>query len=81
MSTYYTCIHTVCNVEGIRITGHTSVIILFFFLYSPMADSARSLSADEMYLCDSGAQYWDGTTDVTRTMHFGTPTHFQKVRT
>ena len=46
-----------------------------------MADSARSLSVDEMYLCDSGAQYWDGTTDVTKTMHFGTPTHFQKVHT
>jgi Xaa-Pro aminopeptidase len=34
-----------------------------------------------MYLCDSGGQvylfsnrqYFDGTTDVTRTMHFGTP--------
>ena len=50
-----------------------------FFPCSPKADSARSLSVDEMYLCDSGAQYWDGTTDVTRTVHFGTPTHFQKV--
>ena len=50
-----------------------------FFPRSPKADSARSLSVDEMYLCDSGAQYWDGTTDVTRTVHFGTPTHFQKV--
>ena len=46
-----------------------------------MADSTRSLLVDEMYLCDSGAQYWDGTTDVTRTMHFGTHTHFQKVHT
>mmetsp|Transcript_26123 Transcript_26123/g.85896 ORF Transcript_26123/g.85896 Transcript_26123/m.85896 type:complete len:212 (+) Transcript_26123:1545-2180(+) len=26
-----------------------------------------------MYLCDSGAQYADGTTDVTRTMFFGQP--------
>lgn len=26
-----------------------------------------------MYLLDSGGQYLDGTTDVTRTFHFGTP--------
>jgi Xaa-Pro aminopeptidase len=25
------------------------------------------------YLCDSGAQFLDGTTDTTRTHHFGTP--------
>ena len=31
-----------------------------------------------MYLCDSGAQYLDGTTDTTRTVHFGTPTDFEK---
>jgi Xaa-Pro aminopeptidase len=31
-----------------------------------------------MYLCDSGAQYRDGTTDVTRTVHFGTPSNFEK---
>ena len=72
----YTCEHTHTH-------AHTLVNYnaLFFsvFLCSPQADSARPLSVDEMYLCDSGAQYWDGTTDVTRTMHFGTPTHFQKV--
>lgn len=31
-----------------------------------------------MLLLDSGAQYEDGTTDVTRTMHFGEPTSEQK---
>jgi Xaa-Pro aminopeptidase len=31
-----------------------------------------------MLLLDSGAQYEDGTTDVTRTMHFGEPTQFQR---
>lgn len=31
-----------------------------------------------MLLLDSGAQYEDGTTDVTRTMHFGEPTAEQK---
>jgi len=32
----------------------------------------------ELYLCDSGAQYQDGTTDVTRTLHFGKPTSFER---
>lgn len=31
-----------------------------------------------MYLCDSGAQFLDGTTDVTRTLHFGSPTSYQR---
>ena len=31
-----------------------------------------------MYLVDSGGQYKDGTTDVTRSMHFGTPKKFEK---
>jgi hypothetical protein len=30
-----------------------------------------------MFLMDSGGQYLDGTTDVTRTVHFGTPTAHQ----
>ena len=29
-------------------------------------------------MCDSGGQFLDGTTDITRTLHFGTPTDFQK---
>lgn len=35
--------------------------------------TARSLGSDEMYLVDSGAQYLDGTTDVTRVLLTGTP--------
>ena len=31
------------------------------------------LCSAPVYLCDSGGQYIDGTTDVTRTLHFGTP--------
>ncbi|CAH6779968.1 xaa-Pro aminopeptidase 2 [Phodopus roborovskii] len=46
--------------------------------YSPTKDLHRKLSSDEMYLVDSGGQYWDGTTDITRTVHWGTPTAFQK---
>ncbi|KAL1766088.1 xaa-Pro aminopeptidase 2 [Sigmodon hispidus] len=46
--------------------------------YSPTQELHRKLSSDEMYLVDSGGQYWDGTTDITRTVHWGTPTAFQK---
>ncbi|XP_043113869.1 xaa-Pro aminopeptidase 2 isoform X2 [Puntigrus tetrazona] len=46
--------------------------------YSPSNETARKLSVDEMYLVDSGGQYLDGTTDITRTVHFGKPTDFQK---
>ena len=38
--------------------------------YKPEAATCSTLSVDEIYLCDSGAQYLDGTTDVTRTIHF-----------
>ena len=31
-----------------------------------------------MYLVDSGGQYLDGTTDVTRTLHFGNPRDEEK---
>ncbi|XP_006165912.1 xaa-Pro aminopeptidase 2 [Tupaia chinensis] len=46
--------------------------------YSPTKEVYRKLSTDEMYLLDSGGQYWDGTTDITRTVHWGTPSAFQK---
>lgn len=36
------------------------------------------MEVDKMLLLDSGAQYEDGTTDVTRTMHFGNPSDFQR---
>jgi len=36
--------------------------------------TARVLGQDELYLLDSGAQYLDGTTDVTRVTVIGTPT-------
>ncbi|KAI9324572.1 peptidase M24, structural domain-containing protein [Obelidium mucronatum] len=46
--------------------------------YKPEHGTCKTITADEMYLCDSGAQYLDGTTDCTRTHHFGTPTAFEK---
>jgi Xaa-Pro aminopeptidase len=33
----------------------------------------RCLAQGELFLCDSGGQYPDGTTDVTRTIAIGTP--------
>ena len=33
-----------------------------------------------MLLLDSGAQYLDGTTDVTRTVHMGSPSRAQVTR-
>uniref|UniRef100_A0A1L8E2Y5 Putative xaa-pro aminopeptidase n=1 Tax=Nyssomyia neivai TaxID=330878 RepID=A0A1L8E2Y5_9DIPT len=46
--------------------------------YHPAKETNRPITKDEIYLCDSGAQYKDGTTDVTRTWHFGTPTAYHK---
>lgn len=46
--------------------------------YSADAESCRRITADDMLLIDSGGQYRDGTTDVTRTIHFGTPNAFEK---
>jgi Xaa-Pro aminopeptidase len=42
--------------------------------YRVSPESDRRLGAGELYLVDSGAQYLDGTTDVTRTLAIGTPT-------
>ncbi|MGE0659595.1 MAG: aminopeptidase P family protein [Reyranellaceae bacterium] len=41
--------------------------------YRATPKSDRTLSAGELYLVDSGAQYPDGTTDVTRTVAIGEP--------
>lgn len=41
--------------------------------YSPPATGSANIAADALYLVDSGGQYWDGTTDVTRTVCFDAP--------
>ncbi|NXK12530.1 XPP2 aminopeptidase, partial [Herpetotheres cachinnans] len=46
--------------------------------HSPSNQSSRKLSVGEMYLSDTGGQYLDGTTDITRTVHWGVPTPLQK---
>uniref|UniRef100_A0A8H7K8T0 Probable Xaa-Pro aminopeptidase P n=1 Tax=Bionectria ochroleuca TaxID=29856 RepID=A0A8H7K8T0_BIOOC len=46
--------------------------------YKPQEGDCSVIDVDKVYLCDSGAQYKDGTTDTTRTLHFGTPTDAEK---
>ncbi|MBL8674548.1 MAG: aminopeptidase P family protein, partial [Rhodospirillales bacterium] len=41
--------------------------------YRATPRTARRLQAGELYLVDSGGQYRDGTTDITRTVAIGTP--------
>ncbi|MFA6140129.1 MAG: aminopeptidase P family protein [Hyphomicrobium sp.] len=40
----------------------------------------RKLRSGELFLIDSGAQYLDGTTDITRTVAIGKPTHEMRER-
>jgi Xaa-Pro aminopeptidase len=42
--------------------------------YRVTEESSLPLEMDQIYLVDSGGQYPDGTTDVTRTVIVGTPT-------
>lgn len=42
--------------------------------YHSTPQTNRTLEPNSLYLVDSGAQYLDGTTDVTRTVAVGTPT-------
>jgi Xaa-Pro aminopeptidase len=42
--------------------------------YKVSPETNRPLEMDSIYLVDSGGQYPDGTTDVTRTVVIGTPT-------
>ncbi|XP_066280835.1 xaa-Pro aminopeptidase 1-like isoform X3 [Branchiostoma lanceolatum] len=46
--------------------------------YRPSAETNRAVTTSDVYLIDSGGQYKDGTTDVTRTLHFGQPTDYQR---
>ncbi|WP_320200453.1 aminopeptidase P family protein [Agrobacterium sp. rho-13.3] len=46
--------------------------------YRVTTDSDRALNDGEMFLIDSGAQYVNGTTDITRTVAIGTVPEEQK---
>uniref|UniRef100_A0AAG5DP99 Aminopeptidase P N-terminal domain-containing protein n=1 Tax=Anopheles atroparvus TaxID=41427 RepID=A0AAG5DP99_ANOAO len=46
--------------------------------YSPTEETDLPITRDGIYLIDSGGQYLDGTTDVTRSVHLGVPSAFQR---
>ena len=48
--------------------------------YRAMPESEKHLEPGTLYLLDSGAQYLDGTTDVTRTVAVGAPTEEMRDR-
>jgi Xaa-Pro aminopeptidase len=66
-----------CRAEGERFRGESFPAIsgagehgaIVHYRVSPESD--RRITANECYLIDSGAQYLDGTTDVTRTLWTG----------
>ncbi len=46
--------------------------------YKPKEHDCAVINNQEVYLLDSGGQYLDGTTDITRTVHFGTPSDHER---
>lgn len=48
--------------------------------YKVSTDSNRKLEPGSLYLIDSGGQYKDGTTDITRTVPIGEPTEEMRDR-
>lgn len=60
--------------DTISSTGANAAIIH----YKPERGSCAVIDPKAIYLCDSGAQYLDGTTDTTRTLHFGEPTEMER---
>uniref|UniRef100_A0A672YGY3 X-prolyl aminopeptidase (aminopeptidase P) 2, membrane-bound n=1 Tax=Sphaeramia orbicularis TaxID=375764 RepID=A0A672YGY3_9TELE len=81
--TELTAAHYVDKSERLMIFHLLSITTLksngFLFVFcSPTNETCRRLTVDEMYLVDSGGQYLDGTTDITRTVHWGIPTAMQK---
>lgn len=56
--------------QTISATGANGAIIH----YKPVKGASGQIDPSKMYLNDSGSQFLEGTTDVTRTVHFGNPT-------
>lgn len=48
--------------------------------YRVSEESNKILKAGDLFLLDSGGQYLDGTTDITRTFAIGTPTNEMRTR-
>lgn len=60
--------------DTISSTGANAAVIH----YKPTPGACAVIDPKAVYLCDSGAQYLDGTTDTTRTLHFGEPTDMER---
>ena len=60
--------------DTISSTGPDAAVIH----YKPERGQCSIIDPAAIYLCDSGAQYLDGTTDTTRTLHFGSPTEMER---
>lgn len=46
--------------------------------YRASESSKKIIGNETLYLLDSGGQYFEGTTDITRTLHMGKPTEEEK---
>lgn len=53
--------------------GHGAIVH-----YAPTPETDVELKPESLLLMDSGAQYLDGTTDITRTVALGKPTEQMK---
>jgi Xaa-Pro aminopeptidase len=60
--------------DTISSTGPNAAVIH----YKPEKGACSVIDPKAIYLCDSGAQFLDGTTDTTRTLHFGEPTDMER---
>ncbi|AGO13835.1 AaceriAGL032Cp [[Ashbya] aceris (nom. inval.)] len=56
--------------ETISASGSNAAVIH----YSPPSEGSAMICPYKIYLCDSGSQFLEGTTDITRTLHFSSPT-------
>jgi Xaa-Pro aminopeptidase len=82
-------IEVVTKLEGLRARSNLLVDISFETIcgtgpngainhYRVTDDSNRAIVEGDLLLVDSGGQYRDGTTDITRTIAIGTPTAEQR---
>ncbi|HBP89312.1 MAG TPA: aminopeptidase P family protein [Nitrospirales bacterium] len=58
-----------CSFPTISGAGSNGAIVH----YHSTPETNRRLEPGTLYLVDSGGQYWDGTTDITRTLAIGRP--------
>lgn len=56
--------------ETISSTGANAAVIH----YAPPESGSSMIDPSKIYLCDSGSQFLEGTTDITRTVHLTNPT-------